>query len=167
MSKVNEIDVQCGDCGHWIPSPIGFGDDKSFDTAKLIGNRVRCPKCGEWTSCNKQNMRVRAADGGFVGHDTQPTKQQSTGPSMKKTQKQKFAKKRIDLDGRHFDHCEFNECKLVYHGQGPVGLSNSKFDHVNWEFADHAARTVQFMRDLYHGGMKDVVEKIIEDIKRA
>lgn len=72
MSKVKEIQIRCLDqsCNAWFNSPIFFGDSESFDTSTLIGNTVQCPKCGRMTPCNKENMRVRAADGGFVGIDT-------------------------------------------------------------------------------------------------
>lgn len=70
MSKVKEIQIRCDHCNEWMPSPIMFGDDESFNTSKLIGNVVQCPSCGETTSCNKENMRMRTENGGFVGFKT-------------------------------------------------------------------------------------------------
>jgi len=70
MSKVNEIQIHCTSCDTWFKSPIFFGDSKSFNTSKMIGNKVNCPSCNKTISCNKENMRVRHEDGGFVGIDT-------------------------------------------------------------------------------------------------
>ena len=48
--------VVCMNCKAIFPSPIGFGDRKSFETSKLEGNIVTCPKCGATVPCNKENM---------------------------------------------------------------------------------------------------------------
>lgn len=72
MSEVKEIQIKClnGACGVWFPSPIFIEDTGSFDTSILIGNNAQCPDCGHMTPCNKENMRVRAKNGGFLGKDT-------------------------------------------------------------------------------------------------
>jgi hypothetical protein len=72
MSKVNEIQIKCleDSCGVWFPSPIFFGDTESFDTSTMQGNTVQCPQCRAMTPCNKENMRMRGKDGGFVGIHT-------------------------------------------------------------------------------------------------
>ncbi len=62
--------IHCLKCKAVFNSPIQFGDAESFFTSTLIGNKVQCPKCGEWTDCNKKNMRFIAGDEGFVGDDT-------------------------------------------------------------------------------------------------
>ncbi len=48
--------VVCTNCKAIFPSPIAFGDRKSFETAKLEGNTTTCPKCGVVVPCNKENM---------------------------------------------------------------------------------------------------------------
>ncbi len=70
MSKVKSLEIRCEYCGAWFPSPICCGDDASFDTSTLIGNQVQCAKCGKMSGCNKENMRLRSEDGGFLGIDT-------------------------------------------------------------------------------------------------
>jgi hypothetical protein len=72
MSEVKEIKIKCLNqgCERWFPSPISFGDTGSFSTSMLVGNIVNCPYCGSMTPCNKENMKVRAKDSGFVGKDT-------------------------------------------------------------------------------------------------
>jgi len=48
--------VVCPKCKKIFNSPIAFGDRKSFESSKLKGNVVNCPKCGSIVSCNKENM---------------------------------------------------------------------------------------------------------------
>lgn len=58
-------EIKCLNCGNWFVCPIGFGDAESFFSSTLAGNRTNCPRCGGWTSCNKENMRFseRLANG--------------------------------------------------------------------------------------------------------
>ena len=69
MTKVREIHVRCSHCEQWFPSPIRFKEEEVFDTATLMGNVVQCPNCKAETSYNKENIRVRYQNGGFVGTD--------------------------------------------------------------------------------------------------
>jgi len=48
--------IVCSKCKAMFPSPIAFGDKKSFETSTLVGNKVTCPKCGNSVPCNKENM---------------------------------------------------------------------------------------------------------------
>ena len=73
--QVKSVEVICGHCGKRIRSPIVFGGEHQFDTAKLIGNERKCPACGKMTVCDKENMVVIYTDGqeivgGFVGSGT-------------------------------------------------------------------------------------------------
>lgn len=70
MSKTQVCEIRCEHCRTWFPSPIYFGDSESFDTATLSGNRFQCPACGKMSGCNKENLRLRFADGGFSGDKT-------------------------------------------------------------------------------------------------
>ncbi len=70
MSKVKKVQVKCLNCEQWFDSPIVFGEFDSFDTSTLEGNQTQCPHCRKMTDCNKENMRVRAEDAGFVGRET-------------------------------------------------------------------------------------------------
>ena len=47
---------KCKNCGELHPSPIGFGDKKSFDTSQLIGNGFQCPKTGKMSTYDKKDM---------------------------------------------------------------------------------------------------------------
>lgn len=47
---------KCKSCRSLHPSPIAFGDKKSFDTATLQGNQFQCPKTGKMDSYDKKDM---------------------------------------------------------------------------------------------------------------
>lgn len=70
MPEVKELHIRCLNCNEWFKSPIFFGDLDFFDTSTMEGNQAQCPHCGKMTGCNKENMRVRTKDSGFVGKDT-------------------------------------------------------------------------------------------------
>jgi DNA-directed RNA polymerase subunit RPC12/RpoP len=71
MTVTKQTEIHCQHCGAWFPSPIVFGDEVTWDDAsnELIGNRVQCPSCKKPTPCDRENMRVRFEEGGFVGDD--------------------------------------------------------------------------------------------------
>lgn len=70
MTDVKEIQIRCLHCDSWFRSPISIRNLETFDTLTLIGNQVQCPSCKKMTGCNKNNMRVRAQNAGFVGDNT-------------------------------------------------------------------------------------------------
>lgn len=47
---------KCKSCGKEHPSPIGFGDKSSFDTATLENNGFQCPITGEIHYYDKTDM---------------------------------------------------------------------------------------------------------------
>jgi len=60
MGHVKRVEIRCEHCRQWFPSRVGFDVDERFDTATLLGVEMDCPKCGQWTGCNKENMQVRS-----------------------------------------------------------------------------------------------------------
>ena len=80
-----------------------------------------------------------------------------------------FADDEVVLDFHHFDGCTFQNCKLVFHGYGPVGLETRHFIDCTWAFSGAAAHTVQFMTDLYRmgGGATDLIETTFGNIRGA
>lgn len=55
--KIAKTVVICTQCSAEFPSPIAFGDRKSFETSILSGNTTTCPNCSSIIPCNKDNMR--------------------------------------------------------------------------------------------------------------
>lgn len=72
MNNMKTIEIKCLNpkCTHWFSSPIFFSNIESLDSCSMSGNKAQCPKCGTMTECNKENMRARATNGGFIGEKT-------------------------------------------------------------------------------------------------
>jgi hypothetical protein len=79
---------------------------------------------------------------------------------------QAFRDIQICLDGGTFTNCTFERCTLIYSGAIPVQLNGNDFHNCKWRFAGAAANTVSFMRALYGGGAKDLVENMFESIRK-
>lgn len=62
--------VRCSHCKTWFPSAIQIDDLDTFNMARITGNLQQCPSCGKMTSCNKESVRIRTKDGGYIGKDT-------------------------------------------------------------------------------------------------
>ena len=67
---ISEISIRCQHCREWFPSPIFFKSMATFDSAALLANRAQCSHCLRITGCDKENLRVRFTDGGFLGLET-------------------------------------------------------------------------------------------------
>lgn len=77
-----------------------------------------------------------------------------------------FEDEDIVLDFHAFKKCKFKNCKLIFHGHGPVKLESCMFDSCSWEFAGPAANTLNFMTALYHNklGAEKIIEQTINNI---
>lgn len=78
---------------------------------------------------------------------------------------QQFKGIKITLDGGTFKDCQFENCKLVYSGLLPVTLTGNSFAGCVWEFSGAARNTMDFMRALYVGGGKELIEGSISAIR--
>lgn len=72
MEKITDIQILClnKNCVKWFNSLISFQYMESLMSSTMFGNKSQCPHCGEYTPCNKENMRVKSEQGGFRGLDT-------------------------------------------------------------------------------------------------
>ena len=88
---------------------------------------------------------------------------------MNETQKtisgRHFVNETMVMDGRSLDNCSFRDCRLVYRGGEPPKIRDCRFEACHWEFDDAAARTLQFLAGLYHGGFDGVVENTFAAIR--
>jgi len=77
---------------------------------------------------------------------------------------QTFGEEDVILDGNTYKACTFNKSALVYNGGSFPVLEKNRFDQCQWRFDGAAARTIQFMRGLYHGGGKELIEQTFKEI---
>lgn len=81
---------------------------------------------------------------------------------------ERFSHETIDLDGKRFERCTFDDCKLRFSAIRPVQFHRCSFTNSDWVFAGPAETMLYFLSDLYHGlgvGGRSVVELMIRGIK--
>lgn len=80
-----------------------------------------------------------------------------------------FEDEDVILDFSRFENCSFKNCKIIFHGQGPVELIQNTFDEsCRYELAGPAAATVNYLRSVYsptNMGGKELVETIFRQIR--
>ena len=76
----------------------------------------------------------------------------------------------IQIDGKRFIECTFNNCTFEYTGIENPGFENCTLNDCSWRFADAAEKTINFMRAIYHGfgdyGI-DLIERTFENIRKG
>jgi hypothetical protein len=80
-----------------------------------------------------------------------------------------FADETVVLDYTSYRNCTFENCAIVFHGHGSIGLVDCEFDNCDWVFNDAAANTLQFMATMYqHGGGADqIIEQTFDNIREG
>lgn len=71
----------------------------------------------------------------------------------------------VHLDGNTFIACEFDNCKLEYSGGKVPSFVRCSLVNSGFTFSDQAGDTVMFLRQMYHGGFKKVVEETFKTIQ--
>lgn len=90
--------------------------------------------------------------------------------TLQRVSGQVFHAQRIQLDGKHFESCQFVHTKLVFSGTGRVGLENCIFSGAQWEFSGAAQLTLQFMSALYQGageGGSQLIERTFDNVRQG
>ncbi len=67
----------------------------------------------------------------------------------------------VELDGEDFSGCTFDNCLLIYRGGAPPAINGCSFNSFTFEFRDHAANTVAFLRAM--ANPNSGLQKIIRD----
>ena len=60
-------------------------------------------------------------------------------PGVETIYAKSFANETVEVDGKAFDHCHFENVKLLYHGLGPVSFNGSDFKGQVWAGSDNIA----------------------------
>ena len=82
-------------------------------------------------------------------------------------QNETFQDERMELHGKSFQGCTFNNCELVFDGDRPPTLQNNKFVDTVFVFTEQATRTLYLLSNIYHAGDggKEVIEQTFSDIR--
>jgi hypothetical protein len=78
-----------------------------------------------------------------------------------------FTDDRIELHGKTFRDCTFENCELVFDGDRPPTLSNNRFVDTVFVFTGAATRTLYLLSHIYHAGDggREVIERVLADLK--
>jgi len=71
---------KCKSCGDEHPSPIGFGDRRSFETSSLMNNGFQCPVTGQMASYDKKDMVWRDSSASPSPSPKPPASKKDSGP---------------------------------------------------------------------------------------
>lgn len=76
-----------------------------------------------------------------------------------------FKDETVELDGNRFIGCTFERCTLMYLG-GPIPyLDSCHFDASPFVFEKGAGNALEFLRELYHCGLRENVEALFADLR--
>lgn len=82
---------------------------------------------------------------------------------------QSFSNSTEVLDGNEYENCKFDNCQIVYGGGEIPRITNCQFGNCQWQFADAAERTLNFMRQVYHGmgkGGAEIIDATLNAIRQ-
>jgi len=86
---------------------------------------------------------------------------------MNLVQHKSFQGEEVNLDGHHYDHCDFDSCVLVYRGLDLFSLSNCRFYSCGLRMADYAQRTMTALSLLYHSGFRPMIDNELAHIQHG
>ncbi len=99
-------------------------------------------------------------------HETTTPNSGQGRQSMTRYEKRAFEDEDVLLDGHEYINCRFNRCRILFGASGPVNLTGNGFSECKWEFTGAAAQTLAFLKAMYTGGGRDLVDKTLEDVRR-
>lgn len=73
---------------------------------------------------------------------------------MNVTVKQTYTDQEIILDYHKYVECTFEECTIVYHGNGPTAADECQFQDCRFDFRASASSTFSTLRSFFHGGLE-------------
>lgn len=81
--------------------------------------------------------------------------------------RESFSDEEIVLDYHKYVECRFEECVIVYHGDGPTAADECQFTDCRFDFRDSASSTFNTLRSFFHGGLEEVAIDILASIVRS
>ena len=83
---------------------------------------------------------------------------------MNVTVKQTYTGQEIILDYHKYVECTFEECTIVYHGNGPTAADECQFQDCRFDFRASASSTFSTLRSFFHGGLEEVATDVLASI---
>lgn len=83
---------------------------------------------------------------------------------MNVTVNQTYSDEEIVLDYHKYVECTFEECIIVYHGDGPTAADKCQFQDCRFDFRNSASTTFNTLRSFFHGGLGEVAIDVLASI---
>ncbi len=83
---------------------------------------------------------------------------------MNVTVNESFNDEEVVLDYHKYVECTFEECVIVYHGDGPTAADECQFTDCRFDFRDSASSTFNTLRSFFHGGLGEVAIDVLASI---
>jgi hypothetical protein len=109
---------------------------------KLVWGRLTMPvKPRRWREVFLLVVVISSLGFSITGwyHGEHPSVDTWYFPQQQTVYAKSFLNETVELDGKVFDHCNFENVKLIYHGLGPVSLIQGNFKGQVWLGSDNLA----------------------------
>lgn len=83
---------------------------------------------------------------------------------MNVTTNETFSNEEVILDYHKYVECTFEECVIIYHGNGPTAADNCQFVDCRFDFRGSASSTFNTLRSFFHGGLEEVAVDVLASI---
>lgn len=70
----------------------------------------------------------------------------------------------VVLDHHKYVECTFENCLLVYYGDGPTSTDECQFKNCQFDFRGGASSTFNTLRSFFYGGLEEVVANVLASI---
>ena len=84
---------------------------------------------------------------------------------MPKAKDKTITKETVHLGDGDYEHCIFEECRMVYSGGKLPRLVGCTFNDCGWTFDGAAGRTMSLLSVLYTAGAGAMIEAAFENIR--
>ena len=83
---------------------------------------------------------------------------------MNVTVHETFSDEEVVLDYHKYVECTFEECVIVYHGDGPTAADQCQFADCRFDFRNSASTTFNTLRSFFQGGLEEVAVDVLASI---
>lgn len=78
-----------------------------------------------------------------------------------------FREQTVRLDGKTFEDCTFERCRLVYSGMKPIELIGGTIDCCIWDFDGPALNVFNFLAMLEGSGGAGLVDEVLRKVRHS
>lgn len=83
---------------------------------------------------------------------------------MNITTNKTLSEEEVILDYHKYVGCTFEDCVIIYHGNGPTAAEQCEFVNCQFDFRASATATLDTLRSFFHGGLEEVAIDILSSV---